>query len=145
VLKREQEIKVKIPASIENGEMIRLSSMGEAISGGQTGDLYIKVHVRPHPTFKKEGDDLVMNLTVRLSEALLGGERTIKTLDGDIKLKIPAHITFGEILRVRGRGVPNDQNRGARGDLIIKIIIDLPKKLSKEAVKLVEELKKEGV
>ena len=143
VLKKEQDIKIKIPAGIDNGEMIRLTGMGEAISGGQAGDLYIKIHVRPHAIFKKAGLDLTMNLSIKLSEALLGGNRKIKTLDGEIDLKIPEQTSFGEILRVRGRGIPDDKNR--RGDILIKINIELPKKLSKEAKKLVDELKKEGV
>lgn len=143
VHKKEQEIKVKIPTGIENGEMIRLTGMGEAVSGGQPGDLYIKIHVRPHPVFKKEGHNLTMTLNIKLSEALLGGERIIKTLDGDIALKLPEHVSFGEILRVRSKGVPDE--KGRRGDILIRINIELPKKLSKEGRRLVEGLKKEGI
>lgn len=143
VNRKEQEIKIKIPAGIDNGEMIRMTGMGEAISGGQTGDLYIKIHVRPHAVFKKDGRNLVMNLNIKLSEALLGGERNLKTLDGDIKLKIPENISFGEILRVRGRGIPDERKQ--RGDILIRVIIDLPKKLSKESKRLIAELQKEGL
>ncbi len=143
VSKKEHEIKVKIPAGIDNGEMIRLSAMGEAVASGIPGDLYIKIHVRRHPVFRKEGYNLLMDLKIKLSEALLGGERNIKTLDGDIVLKIPEHISFGEVLRVRNKGVPTD--RGRRGDLLIRINIELPQKLTKEARKLIEELGKEGL
>jgi molecular chaperone DnaJ len=143
IAKREHEISVKIPAGIENGEMIRLTGMGEAIAQGVAGDLYIKIHVRNHTTFRKQGHDLVMDLKIKLSEALLGGERTIKTLDGDIALKIPERVPFGEILRVKNKGVPNE--RGKRGDILIRIFIELPNKLSKESKKLIEELKKEGI
>ena len=143
IARGEQELSVKIPAGIEDGEMVRLSGAGEAISGGITGDLYIKVHITPHSTFKKEGYNLIMNLNVKLSDALLGGEYNINTLDGDIKVKIPEGIAFGEILRIKGKGVVTNKNK--RGDLLIKITIELPRKLSREARKAIEDLKKEGV
>lgn len=143
VHKRENEINVKIPAGIENGEMIRLTGGGEAVSGGSAGDLYIKIHVKKHPTFRKEGYNLVTDLKVKLSDALLGSEYTLKTLDGDVVVKIPAHVSFGEVLRIKGKGVPDQRNR--RGDILVRIIIELPKSLSKEARKKIEDLKKEGI
>ncbi len=143
VLKRDQEIQVRIPVGIENGEVVRLSGMGEAVAGGTAGDLYIKIHVEKHPVFHKEGNDLVMSLRIKLSDALLGAEFPIKTLDGEIKIKVPEGITFGEILRVKGKGVPNRNNR--RGDLLVKIIIDLPKKLSRDVKKTIEDLRSKGV
>ena len=141
--KREHEISVKIPSGIEDGEMIRLTGMGEAVVQGVAGDLYIKIHVKRHPVFRKEGHNLLMDLHVKLSEALLGGEKSIRTLDGDISLKIPERVAFGEILRVKGKGVPSD--KGKRGDLLIRIHIDFPGKISKEARKLIEGLKQEGI
>lgn len=143
VQKKQEEISIKIPAGINDGEMIRLGGAGEAVAGGSAGDLYIKVHVKRHPTFRKEGSNLVMDLNIKLSTALLGGEYAIQTLDGEIKLIIPSGITFGEILRVKGKGVPIDRNK--RGDLMVKINIQLPHKVSKSAAKLIEELKKEGI
>lgn len=143
VTKKPQEISFKVPAGIENGEMIRMQAMGEAISGGIPGDLYIKIHVKKHPLFRKNGNDLVMDLSVKLSEALLGGEYSIQSLDGKLVVKVPENVSFGEILRVRGKGVPDEG--GKRGDLLIKVNIELPRKLSKSAKKLVEELKKEGI
>lgn len=143
VYKKESEIKVKIPSGIENGEMIRLSGGGEAVTGGQSGDLYIKVHVKKHSIFKKEGQNLVMDLNVKLTDALLGGEHTVNTLDGAINVKIPEGVSHGEILRIKGKGVPAE--RGSRGDILIRISIELPKKLSREARKKIEELKEEGI
>ena len=142
ILKKESEIKVKIPSGIENGEMIRLSGGGEAVAGGQNGDLYIKIHVKKHPVFRKDGVNLTMDLNIKLSTALLGGEETINTLDGAIKVKIPEGVSHGEILRIKSKGVPVE--RSGRGDILIKIHIELPKKLSKEARKTIEGLKKEG-
>ncbi len=143
VVKKESEIKVKIPSGIEAGEMMRLSGGGEAISGGQTGDLYIKIHVKKHPLFRKEGNNLVMDYKVKLSDALLGGEVNLQTLDGDIKVKIPEGVAHGEILRIKGKGVPTD--RGSRGDILIRVSVAMPKKLSKEAKKAIETLKEEGL
>jgi molecular chaperone DnaJ len=143
VVRRQEEISVRVPAGIDDGEVIRLSGAGEAVRGGNAGDLYVKVHVEKHPQFRKEGSNLVMDLRVKLSSALLGDEYKMNTLDGPITLKIPQGIHHGEILRVRGKGVPID--RGRRGDLMVKIQIDLPHKLSKESEKLVEELKRQGI
>jgi molecular chaperone DnaJ len=143
VLKRETEIKVKIPAGIESGEMTRLSGAGEAMASGQAGDLYIKIYVKKHAFFRKENADLVMDLPVKLSSALLGGESVIKTLDGDITLKIPEGLKHGEILRIKGKGVALD--RGQRGDILVKTNIIMPNKLSKDVRKTIEELRNEGL
>ncbi len=143
IVKKQEEINIKIPAGINDGEMIRLSGAGEAISGGVAGDLYIKIRVTPHKDFKKEGINLKMDLAVKLSDALLGSEYTVETLDGKIKVKIPKGVSHGELLRVRDKGVPVNESR--RGDLLIKIKIKLPSKLSRRAKQLVEELKEEGV
>ncbi len=155
ILKKEHEISVKIPAGIDNGEMVRMTSAGEAVSGGTAGDLYIKIHVKKHPTFRKEGNNLVMDLNIKLTDALLGATHAISTLDGDISIKTPENVSHSEVLRVKGKGVPIGEGGGAsagmsagkghRGDLLIRIHIDLPRKLSREAKKLVEDLRGEGV
>ena len=143
VVRGEGEIAIKIPSGIDDGEMIRLSGAGEAVQSGMAGDLYIKLHVQRHPIFRKEGANLLTDLNVKLTQALLGGETNIKTLDGDLILKIPEGVSHGEILRVRGKGIPTGRN--SRGDIMIKVNIQIPTKLSKSAKKIVEELKKEGV
>jgi molecular chaperone DnaJ len=143
VVKKQQEVKIVIPAGIDNGEMIRLSGQGEAVPGGVSGDLYVKIHIRRDPTFVKDGNDIRMDLKVKLSDALLGGEYSVATLDGDIKVKIPAGVAHGEVLRVKGKGVPIEKNK--RGDLLIRVGISLPGKLSGEAKRLVEALRKEGI
>jgi len=143
IVRKQEEIAIKVPAGIDNGEMIRLTGSGEAVSRGIPGDLYVKIHVAKHPAFKKDGNNLVMDLNIKLSQALLGGEVTIPTLDGDIGLIVPEGVKFGEILRVKEKGVPFE--RGKRGDLLVKINIILPKKLSREAKKTIEELKNEGI
>ncbi len=143
VARKQEEILVRVPPGIEDGEVIRMGGAGEAVAGGSAGDLYVKVHVAPHSLFRKEGANLVTELPIKLSTALLGGEYALKTLDGDMTVKIPQGITHGEMLRVRGKGVPVSSAK--RGDLLIKIKIDLPQKLSKDAKRLIEDLKKEGI
>lgn len=143
VHRKEEEINISVPSGIEDGEMIRLSGMGEAVPGGSSGDLYAKVHVKKHDVFQREKNDLRMDLNIKLSDALLGATYTVDTLDGKIDLKIPAGIGFNEVLRVRSKGVPYSGSK--RGDLLVRIKITLPKKLSRKAKTAMEELKKEGI
>ncbi len=142
VLRKQEEINVKIPSGIDNGEMIRLVGMGEAIQGGATGDLYIKINVAPHPVFKREGNNLAMLLEVKLTDAILGATYNIETLDGSIGVKIPEGISTGEILRVRDQGVLTSRKRG---DLLITIKVKIPAKLSRKSRELIEKLKEEGI
>ena len=143
VLRKEEEISIAIPAGIRDGEMIRMTGHGEAITKGTPGDLYIKINVTPHAVFKRDGHNLVMSLNLKLSDALLGTEYPIQTLDGEIKVTIPEGVAVNEVLRVRGRGVPI--SKGKRGDLLIKLNIKLPNKLSRKERELVEQLQKEGI
>lgn len=143
ILRKNEEITVNIPAGIQDGEVIRLSGMADAVSQGTAGDLYIQVKVGKHENLEREGSSLVMNLNIKLSEAILGTEHRIETLDGSLTVKIPEGIQFGEVLRIKGKGVP--QGRGRRGDLLLRLHIILPKRLSRKARTAVEELKKEGV
>ena len=142
IKKSTEEIKVNIPAGIQNGEMIRLTGRGEAAKGGESGDLYIKVHVQKHDRITRDGPNLYDTLPVKLSDALLGKTYSIETLDGEVDIKVPAGITHGELLRIKGRGVPSDSSRG---DYMVKIDISIPRKLSRRAKKLVEDLQKEGI
>ncbi|KKQ83217.1 MAG: Chaperone DnaJ domain protein [Parcubacteria group bacterium GW2011_GWB1_38_8] len=145
---KQKEVSISVPPGIDDGQMIRLSGHGEILEGGVPGDLYVKIHVRKHPYLRKEGYNLIMDLVVKLTEALLGAEKNIHSLDGEITLKVPVGTKHGTILRVKGKGVPyNHANSGksGRGDLYIRISIQIPDKLSKEARKVVEDLKKLGL
>jgi len=143
VKKQEEEIPIAVPAGINNGEMIRLTGAGEVIPGGMAGDLYVKVHVKDDPRYKKEGYDIVMPLSIKLTDALLGASMKIETLDGELTLKIPAGISFGERLRIKNKGVP--KGGSSRGDLYVKIDIQVPGKLSRAAKKAAEALREEGI
>lgn len=143
VRRKEEEIVIGIPAGINNGEMIRMTGAGEATPGGVAGDLYVKVHVKEDKNFKKEGYNLIMPLSIKLTDALLGASKKIETLDGELTLKIPQGVSFGERLRVKGKGVP--KGGGSRGDLYVKIDIQVPSKLSRKAQSAAEALRDEGV
>lgn len=142
IKRTEEEIEIKIPSGIQNGEVIRMTGRGEAVQGGTPGDLYVKLHIKSHNTIKREGSNLVSTLHIKLSDALLGNTYKVETLDGVIDIKIPSGIKHGELLRIRGKGVPVS---GRRGDYLVRIVIETPGKLSRKARKLVEELRGEGI
>lgn len=143
ILRKEEELKIQIPQGIDGGEMIRMPGQGEAVKGGASGDLYVKVHVKPHPVFRKEGMNLVMNMPVKLTDALLGTTVSIETIDEKkLEVKIPAMTEAQQTLRLRNKGVSIDGNSG---DLLIRLTATLPKKLSGKAKKAIEELKSEGL
>lgn len=143
VMRKDEEIMIRVPAGIQNGEQVRLAGAGEAIQNGKAGDLYVRIHVGAHKVFKREGANLTMTLNVKLTDAILGAEYPIQTLDGEIKLKVPKGVSSGEVLRVREKGVPFSGKH--RGDLLIKLEVKTPAKLSRKAEKLVEELREEGI
>ena len=123
--------------------MIRLPQQGEAIKGGLSGDLYVKIHVKPHTIFRRDGSNLVMNLSVKMTDAVLGTTVPVETLEGKmLEVKIPPMKRAEELLRVAGKGIPGE---GGRGDLIIRLEVALPHKLSSKAKKAIEELKSEGL
>lgn len=142
VVRSEEEIVIQIPAGIQNGEMIRMTGRGEAVQQGIPGDLYIKIHVKPHASITRDGSTLTTLLHVKLSDALLGNAYTVATLDGNVEIKVPEGVKHGELLRIKGKGVPQGNTRG---DFMVKIHIDIPQKLSRKAKKLIEELRIEGI
>lgn len=140
--KKKQKIKVNIPAGIASGKRISLSSQGDAgPNGGLPGDLYVYVTVRPHKYFEREGNDLFCVIPISITQAALGDELEVQTIDGErIKVKIPSGIQNGKMLRVKGRGVPFLNNRDHRGDMYLKIQIDIPKRVNSKAKTLLREL-----
>ncbi|HLN18950.1 MAG TPA: DnaJ C-terminal domain-containing protein, partial [Patescibacteria group bacterium] len=143
-IQENQTIKIKIPAGIENGGIISVSGAGEAgEKGASAGDLYVNIHVRPHPKFKRQGLDILSEETISFSRAALGGETTIDTVEGRLVLKIPPGTQSGEIFRVKEKGVPDVHGRG-RGNQMVKIIVRIPKKLSRDQKEIISELEKTG-
>lgn len=144
VLNKQTNIKVQVPAGMDAGEMIRLTGQGEAVANGQAGDLYVKVHIEKDNTWKRVGYDLTTEIKIKLTDALLGTDYKLETLDGPLTIKVPAGLTYGEILRVKAKGVPV-RGAGRRGDLLIRVTFPTPAKLSKTARKAIEDLQSEGL
>ncbi len=143
-IKEEQIVQVKIPAGIQNGQTISLHGQGEAGErGAPSGDLYINVHIRPHSKFKREQNNILSEEHITFSQAALGDKINAETIDGDIKMKVPAGTQSGEVFRIRGKGVPHLGRRG-RGDHLVKIIVRIPKHPSGEQKKIIEKLKESG-
>lgn len=143
VKKKDENISINIPAGINNGEMLRMNSMGEAVPGGQSGDLYIKINVKPHSVYKREGFNLRTDIDIKLTEALLGTIYKLKLLEGNIiEVKIPEGTNHGDLLRIKEQGVPQGRNRG---DIIIKVLVKMPNKLSHKAKEIILKLREEGV
>ena len=140
-----EKLEVFIPKGIQNGETLKITGKGEAsLTGGVPGDLYINIRVEAHKIFRRQESDIIMQLPIKISQALLGDTLEIETLDGKIKLKVPEGIQPGDILKVRGKGAYFSSGYG-RGNLLIEIKIDVPKKISKKAKEILEGLKEEGI
>jgi molecular chaperone DnaJ len=139
-IQKERKLTVRIPPGIASGQRLRLSGEGEAgPSGGPAGDLYVVVHVQEHAFFQREGNDLYCEVSVSYPTLALGGEITVPTLDGTEPLRIPDGTQTGTTFRLRGKGMPDVSNRG-RGDLQVTVKVAVPKKLSKDQRRLLEEL-----
>lgn len=138
-------LKVKIPAGINDGETIRLSGQGEAGErGGVAGDLYLKIKVTPDKHFKRQSYDLLSDLSLNYSEAVLGAKKSVKTLHGEVDLKIPAGTESGQVFVLKGKGFPRLHSHGV-GDQLVTVKVIIPKNLNRQQKRLLEEMKKEGL
>jgi molecular chaperone DnaJ len=127
-----KRLEVKIPAGVQNGSRVRIAGKGQpGYNGGPSGDLYLKVSVRPHTQFERHGDNLHVNVPVPLSVAILGGEVQVPTPKGKLALKIPAETQNGKIFRLTGQGMPH-LGKSTKGDVLAKINVVLPTKLSEK-------------
>jgi molecular chaperone DnaJ len=142
VVQKSQKIKVTIPPGIESGKRINIPGQGNASpNGGLTGDLYVYITVTPHKYFERDGADVYCVVPISITQAALGSELMVTTLDDKkAKLKIPAGTQNDKILRLRGEGIPYLHNAGRRGDMYIKIRVNIPVKLNGKAKSLLKEL-----
>ena len=143
ILSKTANIKIKIPGGIDNGQSIRLEGYGEtAPYGGGSGDLYVRVHVKPLKGFAREGYNVYAEREISYPQAVLGGHIEVETLDGIIKIAVPEGTEFGQLIRIKGKGIQHLEG-SSRGDHYVKIKIRVPKKLSREARKKLDELRDE--
>jgi molecular chaperone DnaJ len=130
-IKTRKTYDVPIPAGINDGQPVRLAGKGEpGVNGGPDGDLYITIDVKPDPVFQREGYDLYMEQPISFAQAALGDTLTVPTLDGTSQFDIEAGTQTGKMFRLRGKGVPYLNGNGQRGDLFVKVVVDVPKRMT---------------
>lgn len=141
VVKEKQRVKVHIPAGVDSGMRLKVSGHGDAgVGGGPPGDLYVFITVEPHTIFEREGDDVILDLPIGFSEAALGCKKDVPTLFGhSCRITIPDGTQNGKVFRVKGEGFPNVHGSG-KGDLLVKIFVETPTKLSDRQKQLLQEL-----
>jgi molecular chaperone DnaJ len=141
VVRERQAIKVRLPAGIDDGNTIRVAGGGEAGErGAASGDLYVKVRVKADPKFDRHGDDILTEVNVAFADAALGTAVPVETVDGQVELKIPAGTQPGTVIKLKNRGVPRLRS-DSRGDQLVTVSIEVPKKLTKKQKQLLEELR----
>lgn len=138
-------VKINIPSGIEDGQIIKLSGYGELpTGGGRAGDLYLTVHVQPHARYTRQGNDIYVEQMISFSQAALGDKIETQTIDETMKLKIPAGIQSGTLLKIKGSGIVK-MNGFGRGDHYVKVVVKTPESLSRDQRRLMEKLKEEGI
>lgn len=145
--RKRQELAIKIPAGIDDGATIRLRERGEAIGGGERGDLYVNIRVKAHKHFTREGDIILSEQHISMVDAALGTEIEVDTVDGAVRMKVPAGTQSGTDFKLSGHGVPHLRSE-TRGSHIVTILVDTPTKLSKQQKALLEQFggaKKRGI
>jgi molecular chaperone DnaJ len=141
----ERNLSIKIPAGVDTGSRLRIAGEGEAgINGRTPGDLYVVVLIKENPIFKRQDGDIFCEIPISITQAMLGDEIKVPTLNGEEKLKLPAGTQSGERFRLKGKGIKYIDRHGT-GDEIVKVFIKIPDKLSREQKKLLQELKKSGL
>lgn len=138
-VRRKTTVKVNIPAGIDEGQTISMPGEGNAgVRGGRNGDLFINIHVRPHPIFERDGQNVLCSVPVTFVQATLGAEVEVPTLHGKVKMTIPEGTQPGTEFRLRGKGIPNVRTKVA-GDQFVKVIVEVPKNLSAEQKEVLEK------
>lgn len=139
-VQEQKTLSVKVPAGVDSGDRIRLSSEGEAgENGGPPGDLYVQIRVREHPIFVRDGADLYCEVPISFVTAALGGELEVPTLNGRVKLRVPAETQTGKLFRIRGKGV-RPVRGNSEGDLLCRVVVETPVNLTSRQKELMQEL-----
>ena len=141
-IKRNKTLEVKIPAGIDNGMRIRSTGNGEpGTNGGPSGDLYVEIHIKPHPVFQREGDDLHCEMPISFSKAALGGEIEVPTLTGKVSFTVPEGTQTGKTFRLKGKGIKGVRS-GYAGDLFCHVVVETPVKLTEKQKDLLREFER---
>jgi molecular chaperone DnaJ len=139
-VQKSKKLEVKIPPGVDTGDRIRLSGEGEAgRRGGPPGDLYVDIHLRPHPLFERDGGDLYTEVPISVVTAALGGELEVPSLEGRLNLTVPAGTQTGRVFRLRGKGMPSVRGREV-GDLMVRVTVETPVNLDDRQERLLREL-----
>lgn len=136
------KLQVKVPPGADEGQSLRIRGEGNAAQGGRAGDLYVRIRLKPHPEFKREGDNILYETKVSFPRAALGGELQVPSIDGKAQLKIPPGTKPGTVFRLEGKGFPRVGSWG-RGDELVRVDVDIPRDLSKKQRELLTEFAKE--
>jgi len=141
---RRRKINVKIPPGVDSGQHLKLRGQGEASPdpGGQVGDLYVFINVKPHPRFTRSDSDLLLDVPLSITQAALGSDLEVPTLNGKARIKVPAGTQTGSIFRLKGKGMPRLHSSGT-GDLHVRTNIRTPSSLTPKQKQLLEELAEE--
>jgi molecular chaperone DnaJ len=139
---KKQKVSLKIPAGIDDGATIRLREHGEAIANGPKGDLYVNIRVKAHKKFTREGDLILSTEHITMIEAALGTDTEVETVDGPVRMRIPAGTQSGSDFKLSNHGVPH-LKAGNRGAHIVTIVVDTPTKLSKQQQELLQQFAQE--
>jgi len=138
-IKHHKTLQVRIPAGVDEGDRVRLTGEGEpGVNGGPPGDLYVQVHIKPHPMFQRDHDDLHCEMPVSFATAALGGDIEIPTLDGTARIRVPAESQSGKTFRLRGKGIKGVRSE-APGDLFCHVVVETPVKLTDRQKELLRE------
>jgi molecular chaperone DnaJ len=138
-VKHQKTLQVRIPSGVDEGDRVRLTSEGEpGVNGGPPGDLYVQVHIRPHPVFQRDHDDLHCEMPVSFSIAALGGDIEIPTLDGTARIRVPAEAQSGKTFRLRGKGIKGVRS-DSPGDLFCHVVVETPVNLTDRQKELLRE------
>jgi len=143
-VKKKQKLQLKVPAGVDTGSRLRVPGEGEAgLMGGGRGDLYVSIYVKPDSVFQRDGDDIICGVPLSFVQAALGADIAVPTLDGKVRMKVPAGTQTGRVFRLRGKGMPNIRGF-ARGDQHVQVVVQTPAKLTSRQKALLEEFARDG-
>jgi molecular chaperone DnaJ len=141
-VQKKSRIEVRVPAGIDSSQRLKLSREGNSgVRGGENGDLYVNIQVKPHPIFERDGDNVLCDVPISIAQAAIGAELEVPSLDGKVKVKIPPGTQSHQTLRLKTKGIPRLGGYG-RGDQLLRILVETPTKLTQKQKDLILELEK---